>query len=253
MNIAVYSALETLNVRPVVICSAGASQYGANTPDLLWIDMERVLYEAGLISFRSVAASVGGYEDQGLGMTPSARQLVFAAIDRNQLPLIHAAKLEDSVEQRMQYYQSAATGRPIRAYINVGGGSASVGRALGKKLYDPGLNLHPTPRAVEFNSVMSRFAREGIPVLHFVEISQLAKAYGLPQAPTEMPRVGTGPVFAKVAYHRWLVVLVLAALLAAIRIFVVSVDGTRIMAWLRGKRFAELPIADGPAAAELMV
>ena len=42
MNVAVYSALETLRARPIVICSAGSSQYGANTPDLLWIDMERL-------------------------------------------------------------------------------------------------------------------------------------------------------------------------------------------------------------------
>jgi poly-gamma-glutamate system protein len=255
MNVAVYSALETLKVRPIVITSAGASQYGANTPDLLWVDMERVLHEAGLISFRAVAASVGGYEDQGLGMTNMARQLIHEAIHRNGLPLIDAATLNDSVEQRMEYYKAAASGDPIRAYINVGGGAASVGRALGKKLYQPGLNLSPSPEALQVNSAMSQFARRGIPVLHFVEITQLAKAYGLPHAPTATPAVGAGPVFAIVAYHRWLAAVVLIGLLAALKVFVVSADGARAIAWLRGKRHTvpTLQLVGQPTGAELMV
>ena len=255
MNVAVYSALETLKVQPVVICSAGASQYGANTPDFLWVDMERVLHEAGLISFRAVAASVGGYEDQGLGMTDMARQLIHEAIHRNGLPLINAATLNDSVEQRMEYYRTAASGAPIRAYINIGGGSASVGRALGKKLYQPGLNVSPSPEALQVNSTMSHFARQGIPVLHFVEITQLAKAYGLPHAPAETPAVGAGPVFAIVAYYRWLAAIVLISLLVALKVFVVSADGARAIAWLRGTRHTEptLQLVGQRTGAELMV
>ncbi len=184
MNVAVYSALETLKLRPIVICSAGSSQYGANTPDLLWIDMERLLYQSGLISFRAIAASVGGYEDQGLGMTDDARRLVHDAIRRNGLPLIACTTLADSIDQRIQRYQAAAEGAPIRTYINVGGGAASVGRAVGKKLYQPGLNTCPAAEAMQINSVLSHFARQGTPVIHLVEITHLAHVYGLPVAPT---------------------------------------------------------------------
>ena len=73
LNLAAYAALESMQVKPVVVASACASQFGANMPDMMWIDMERLLHERGLISFRSVAVSVGGSGDRGLGMSDAAR------------------------------------------------------------------------------------------------------------------------------------------------------------------------------------
>jgi hypothetical protein len=87
-----------------------------------------------------------------------------------------------------------------------------------------------------------------------VEITQLAKAYGLPRAPTKTPAVGTGPVFVTVSYHRWLAAAVLIGLLGVLKVFVVSADGARAMAWLRGKRQLETTLqVVGQPAAELMV
>ena len=45
LNICTYAACETLKVKPLVISSASASQWGANVPALLWPDMERLLRE----------------------------------------------------------------------------------------------------------------------------------------------------------------------------------------------------------------
>ena len=41
LNICTYAALETLEVQPIVIASGASSSWGANMPDLLWLDMER--------------------------------------------------------------------------------------------------------------------------------------------------------------------------------------------------------------------
>ena len=62
LNICTYAALRTLKLRPVVISSVSASQFGANDPQLLWIDMERILneHDRDKFPFRSIAASPGG-------------------------------------------------------------------------------------------------------------------------------------------------------------------------------------------------
>ena len=43
LNIAVYAAIRTLNLKPTIISSVSGSQWGANDPAFLWIDMEHFL------------------------------------------------------------------------------------------------------------------------------------------------------------------------------------------------------------------
>ena len=230
LNICVYAALEQLEAKPIVVASACASQFGANMPDLMWVDMERLLYGRGLFSFRAKAASLGGYEDSGRGMSLQTRELVVDALDRNLLPLLDGEALEDLIDQRMQIYLREASGEPIKAYINVGGGAASVGRTEGKKRYEPGLNLDPPADALEIDSVMTRFARQDVPVLHLVESVELAEKYGLPVAPQERPAVGAGGVYETWHYNRWLAAIVLVLLLVAMRSLVWSDLGVQVRA-----------------------
>ena len=129
-NIAVLAAVETLQLLPIIVASAASSQYGANLPDFLWIDMERLLVDKGLISCRSQAVSVGGRGDCGMGMSDDARRLIRDAIDRNGLPLLEAGNFAESVRTRMDIYDRHAGMTPVRAYINVGGGAVSVGEAV---------------------------------------------------------------------------------------------------------------------------
>jgi len=204
LNLCACCALETMGAKPIIIASTGASQFGANRPDLLWIDMERLLYDRELISFHSVAASLGGYEDQAQGMSDEGKQMLLAGIERNGLPLLQDEEFSDSIDSRMAIYEKHAHGEPIKAYINIGGGTVSVGRSVGKKLYEPGLNLTATPEAMEIDSVMTRFARQGTPLIHLVEIMQIAKAYHLPAAPLETPQAGTGWLFYDTWMHRYL-------------------------------------------------
>jgi poly-gamma-glutamate system protein len=200
LNLCTMCALETMKAKPIIVASTAASQFGANRPDLLWIDMEKLIYDKDLISFRSVAASLGGYEDQAAGMTEEGKQMLKAGIERNNLPMIVDEEFTASIDSRMQLYKDMAGGRPIKAYINVGGGTVSVGRSVGKKLYEPGLNLAYTPEALEIDSVMTRFAKENTPIIHLVEVMILAKAYHLPPAPVVTPAAGEGWLF----YDTWL-------------------------------------------------
>jgi len=204
LNLCVCCALETLEAQPVIVSSTGASQFGANLPDLLWIDMECLLNDKGLISFRSVAASLGGYEDQAQGMGEEGRQMLLEGIERNGLPLLRDDDFREAIDARMAVYEKHAEGRPVKAYINVGGGAVSCGRSVGKKRYQSGLNLTATPEALEIDSVMTRFAKQQTPVIHLSGILDIAESYHLPIAPEETPQAGEGWVFYDTWLHRWL-------------------------------------------------
>lgn len=228
-NIAVYSALETLKVRPIIISSAAASQWGANLPEFSWLDMEQILFKQGIFSFRSVAASLGGIEDRGLGMSNRGRRILMEVIERNQLPFLAVENYFQSVDLRMATYQEQTGSFPIRAYINVGGGTSSVGKKEGKLSFKSGLNRPSTFEAHPLDSIMSRFVEQNIPVIHLVRFAKLADRYGLPQQPARMPVVGEGIIFVRKEHSKLLTTLVLAAIFFLLYAFIRSDLGFRIV------------------------
>ena len=202
LNISVIAALETLDVKPLIISSASGSQWGANHPDFLWLDMEAALKEAGVISTRSIAASLGGVDDRGVGMPDQGIELLRAAVDRNELFFIEPKDLTEAIDERMRLYREHAQGDAIKAYLNVGGGTASVGTHEGKAQFEPGFNRHPPVGIDLVDSVMARFAAEDVPVIHMVQVADLAARYGLPLQVTAMPKVGEGGVYSPQKYSR---------------------------------------------------
>lgn len=253
-DLCVCAALATLEVRPIAVASVASSQFGANDPDFLWLDMERLLYEKGLISFRSTAASLGGYGDRGRGMSDDAVDLLIAAVQRNELPLLKAESLAAAIDQRMQIYRDGAEGRPIKAYINVGGGAASLRGATGRELFLPGLNLSPSIDALRADSVMARFALQGMPVINMVRAEELAGQYGFECAPASMPVVGTGQVFVRSSYRRWLAAAILLAILATLHSFVLSGLHHRISAYVRRRRYpTSTEDVESPSVPELQL
>lgn len=223
LNVAAYAAVQTLGLVPLVISSTSASEWGANHPELLWLDMEAALERRHVFGIRSIAASPGGIDDRGFGLSEEGLQLIAASMARSGVPALRPATLTEAIEQRLELYERHAGPRPIRAYINVGGGTASVGTWLGKKQFPPGLNTQ-LPRGKQNlpDSVMQRFLQRGVPVLHLTNVVQLARAHGMPVEPTRSPRPGEGPLFRRAEYNRWLavggIVIIVLALLALIRL-----------------------------------
>ncbi len=238
MNVNLLAALKTINARPIIISSAGSSQWGANVPEFMWIDMERLLFDEGLISFHSVASSIGGYEDIGIGMSRDAREVIEQAVRRNGLKLLRAGDFTSAIDERMKVYEQKAGREEIKAYINVGGGTISVGRSLGKRSYRPGVNLSASRGALQIDSIMTRFMRKGIPVVHVVEMDRLAMQFGLPLAPQQMPSVGEGGVYNQTQYNKWWAGLVLLAIIGSLRAFVLTDFGHRFVKG-RGPRKAD--------------
>jgi len=229
LNICVYAALETLNVKPLAISSAAGSQWGANVPGLLWIDMERILAEKNIFTIRSLAVSPGGFEDRGLGLSDQGLQMIQEAIDRNGLPRIGTDDFQQNIEQRMQIYYRNAGRHAIRAYINVGGGTVSVGRSIGKHMFHPGLNQRAPKHLYRLDGVMPRFMKESVPVIHLVQIPTLAEQHGLPLTPNSVPEVGEAPIFIGTTYNPWLAGATLVIILATLYGFIRSDVGFRLL------------------------
>ncbi|MCL4502020.1 MAG: poly-gamma-glutamate system protein, partial [Deltaproteobacteria bacterium] len=209
LNIALYAAIKVLGLKPTIISSVSSSQWGANEPGFLWIDMEHYLYDQGLFPFRSAAASIGGRYDKGKEMSEDGRQFTIQAIEKNGLARITDRTLHENVDQRMSlYYQE---GRP-QAYINVGGGIAAVGAERRRREFLR-TGLQPQDHFLKKgNFVVYRFLREGTPVIHLENIKALAARYGLPVAPSRLPEVGEGGVYSRTRYNKWLAGAVLGGI-----------------------------------------
>lgn len=201
LNISVFAALETLELAPVVITSVGASMWGATDPDFTWLDMERLFAEENIFHIRSAAASYGGGDDMGQGLSPEGRERLRVAIERNGVPLLASANIEEAITRRMTFYVEALRGRRAKAFINVGGGVASLGTSRNKVLLPEGLSFdlgtHNYPR----KGTMVLMAERGIPVIHLLNMEDLAREVGLPVSPDYHPQPGEGEIFVRDSYR----------------------------------------------------
>jgi poly-gamma-glutamate system protein len=226
LNIAACAAFVTLHLKPVIISSVSSSQWGANNPDFLWIDMERFLNSKGIFPFRSVAASMGGKHDRAAELTERGRESILQSINRNGLSLIKSATLRGNIDQRMDIYLGKA--RP-KVYLNIGGGRAAVGIRPFKRLLKPGLIFSDLPAAERADSVIRRFLKEGVPVIHLGEIKELARQYRLPVSPATMPKIGEGSVYYQKSYNLWLAGATLLAIILGFYVFARSDWGFRML------------------------
>lgn len=201
LNAAAIIAVETLGATPVMITSVGSSMWGANDPNLTWLDMETVLERQGIIAHRSVAASRGGGDDGGRGLSPEGRALVDAAIARNGVTPVVEKSLDESIARRMRIYSEAAGGKKYRAYVNIGGGLASLGSEQVGQLVRPGFSRNLGTKNFPRRGTLVRMAQKGVPVIHVPGPEALIERYGLAPEPIPLPAVGTGGIFYQDRYN----------------------------------------------------
>ncbi len=194
-NIAILAACKAMGVTPVVITSVGSSDWGANRPDMTWLDMERILREEGILPYTSVAASLGGGGDRGRGMSVKGRSQLREAIDRNGIPFIETRTLQQGIEERMAIYRQHAGDKPYALYINVGGGMASLGGRYNNQLIRPGYSRRLQPGNYPINAVINRMSQQGIPVVNLTSVDVIARRYGTGLVTGDAPQVGVGPLY----------------------------------------------------------
>ena len=200
MNLSVLAAVETLGLKPVLVSSVGASNFGANDPYFSWLDMEAALVAAEIFHTRSVAASLGGGEDIGRGLAPVGRRLLREAVERNDVRLIQHDQVEESIAERLKIYREGCGEGEIAAYLNVGGGVASLGHSLNSELVPTGLTLRLPRRNFPARGVLIQLGLEGVPVIHLLNIERLRRRYGLTSAQGTLPAPGVGAVYGDTRY-----------------------------------------------------
>ena len=211
LNISVMAALETLQIKPVIITSVGASNFGANDPYFTWLDMESYLYDAGVFHNKSVAASIGGGFDLGRGLSPEGRNLIENAINRNNVDFIHEKHLDNSIARRLEIYDENGNGLPYKAYINVGGGIASLGNTINGKLIPVGLTQNLPVKNYPVSGVIVQMGQRGMPIIHLLNINQLIQKYNLQSRIVPLPEPGEGGIFVQKKYN--LIVTAVATLI----------------------------------------
>jgi poly-gamma-glutamate system protein len=225
--IATLSAAKVMGVEPLVICSLGASEWGANIPGFDWLDMQDCLRRAGLLEGGPVALAVGGEDDVGRDLVPAGRDFLRARIIGSGIRFVEKPGLREDVEERLAIYAAAAAGRPVKAFVNIGGSSANIGTNAGVLKLRPGLLRGPFVTPPDGRGVLQEMAAGGVPVIHLLNIKGLCERYGLPWDPRPLPEPGRAAIYRRSAGRErattWLaaayILLIAAALASRKRVF----------------------------------
>lgn len=189
LAVAVLAGLHELGATPLVMSSVGASSYGANVRGATWLDWERWLRDSGALPVRSALVTPGGEGDVAAGMPEEGRGWIEEAARRNDVVLTRPASLAEAIAVRLSRLERVR----LRAVINIGGGQAALGACrhaaslpVGRWKSTPG--CHCPDRGV-----LVRLSERGVPVIHLLQIRQLASLYGLDPEPGGRP-AGFGDV-----------------------------------------------------------
>lgn len=208
LNIAALSVLKILELEPVIITSVSSSMWGANRPVFTYLDMERVLQKQGLIPFATQAASIGGEDDIGRGLSPQGREMIIHAIGRNGIEMLEGKRIEEAISRRAALYGSS-----IKLFINVGGGAAAL---LGADAPSGFIK----PRQIKVGKgLIAQFSQAGIPVVNLSDINNLAQEHNLPIAPIPMPQIGKGTLYFEYRYSVGQAILYLVILCIVLFVF----------------------------------
>lgn len=193
--VASLSAAAAMDVHPLLICSLGASQWGANNPDFHWLDIQDCLLQSGLFKTKPIGLSLGGEGDTGQDMSPEGRSFLIKEARESQIFFLDEDNLEGNVQKRMRLYEQNAGKNGIKAFINIGGSWANMGQDPDVLRLKPGL-VRPRhiPQAEE-RGVMQEMALSKIPVIHLLYIRGLVQRFGLPWDPLPFPAPGKGQIY----------------------------------------------------------
>jgi poly-gamma-glutamate system protein len=179
-----------MEVELLAIISLGASQWGANQPEFSWLEIEECLRQAGFNQHRLLALSWGGEDDSGKEYPEDFRKRTLEKASNLNLKFLETGSLEQRVQQHLKLYFEAAGEKGIKAFINLGGSSVSLGQDASILELSPGLTSVKKIPPEKSRGMIQEMARLGIPVIHFLNIRQLIEAYNFPWDPQPLPQPG---------------------------------------------------------------
>lgn len=200
MNLAVISACQVMNVDLVYISSVGASTFGANNPELTFPEMAHLLVEDGILHQDSAAVTLGGEDDVGSNMDPVLRNQIIQRLTSMGLLILEEDNFASNLNMREDLYAQYGD---VQCFVAVGGNLTSLGQgesglSLGQGVLFPGR----VSACSSSSGLVQRYLAVGIPVIHLLNIKQLAADYGFPFDPTTWPEPGNSPVYVQTTYPK---------------------------------------------------
>ncbi|MCK8061074.1 MULTISPECIES: poly-gamma-glutamate system protein [unclassified Fusibacter] len=195
LNFAAIVAVEELGCIPVIISSIGSSTYGANDPKQTYQDMEHQVYEAGLISVRSILVSPGGDGDIGLNMDPEILLNIEERLARYGYTIYNEPNINTNLDKRMNLMKDA------KVLINVGGNLVSQFHSDIGYTWDYGLILPTQKLNYREDGLIGRFLGLDKPVIQMLNVVDIAVKYQLPIEPDIIAKPGEGDVFVGRIYY----------------------------------------------------
>jgi poly-gamma-glutamate system protein len=183
LNLAVMCASQAMGLDLIAVSSVTASSWGASDPGFTWPEIEARLVEAGIVRRASVAVSAGGSGDRALDLDDEgrslAREIAARCSRRLQARLIAPADFDASIRARLDAFDAARAGRPIAAFVNVGGTEAALGHSTAiLKVQNGWLDATPFDSSPG-RGLVARMVELGVPVLHMLNVRELAVRWGI--------------------------------------------------------------------------
>ena len=193
--LATLCAGKALGLVPVLIYSLGASQWGANEPTFTWLEMERCLLDRKILPYRVAALSLGGDTDRATELSPATAASMQARAEATGALVVESPDLVENVRQRMAIYREEARAARIAAFVNVGGTWANLGTDPAVLDLEPGLNRVTSIPEPSRRGVLYEMAKDGIPIIHLLNLKGLVTRYGLPWDPIPLSSPGDGGIY----------------------------------------------------------
>ncbi len=203
VNIAVCKAAEVLDLKICFIGSVTSSSWGANDPYYTYLDIHSSLIEEGFLKQKIIASSIGGNDDLGKTLSTEGRNLAVEAINRNKLEIINEKSLRENIRRRMDLFrkQEQLINKELTAFVNIGGGIASLGSARNSITLPSGylenIKLRDFP---DKHGVLFEMAVKNKKIINLLNLNSLLNKYNLPIDPVPLPVVGGEELFYKVKY-----------------------------------------------------
>lgn len=205
--LAVLSASQTMDLEVELIYSLGSSMYGANIPNFSFIEMLKELRKEQILSYKIRAISFGGDNDRADNLFFNDNKNAFFEIaEKASIPLIYEENLEASIQKRIAILKNNSQTNQIKTFINIGGASANFGSTSASVKFENGLTV-PGKLNTEYakNGLLSYFLAQNIPVIHLLNIENLARKSGIQVDPVPLPKPGTADVYYIIYYNKYLI------------------------------------------------
>jgi len=189
------AAAESLGLGTLIIVSLGASTWGANHPDAPWPVLAEALRRGGFLKEKADYYTLGGGSENGGGMASEALEILEQGARTAGVELLRSNGLQSMIDAKSRLLLSSGA----KLLVSIGGSQANLGDDPAVLELEPGM-LMPGVDASVGNGVIADALDAGLPVLHLLNIRELAALEGI------VPGSAPGRV-APVAVNPWWSVL----------------------------------------------